>query len=576
MLYRILAMLTITSAKIFLFPENATIPLGESGIFECISMGEIVWRVNGTQTIDTGRLTQANKEELAREYNISISTQSDGGNMSSEVMILGNKENNLTIVECAMASAFLEDINFDENQVAFLRIFGPPDPVDDIDIIKLENQIYLTWSPPFSPYSIPVNYCVVIEDINNETILLSTIINSTSLLHTFSEDFCSVLKIRIRAFNRAGNSTLAEQTYSLLTKPKTDDTIASSLRHNLRLSDNQWTCVIEFEGVTGCPFYPVTHYQVLLEDLEGVTVLGPSTEPVFSINSSYLRENTAYNYTAKAINNVNVSSVIGTQEFTTADIQSSVAFLTSDSVLVQCCFIPGSQSRGCHVKLVYIDFMEDYNIRRVNHVAQENFVIGANETVQDILVFDWEKNGSIGSIAISVSIHPGTTSETDDHEVTTSTQETESSDMFVIIVIPAVVGALVLLLGVLLALSCAILLHNIHVGKKRQQERESQQHDLECDPSPYEVCALRVTTSLEHVPSINEPLYAEVSNSGGNSTYSHLSHLTSRSNNETQHHEKDTYNRLSYFTGSSQVHTKTSADSHYSQFGRVSAIWSYP
>ena len=111
-------------SEIFLFPENATIPLGESGIFECISMGEIVWRVNGTQTIDTGRLTQANKEELAREYNISISTQSDGGHMSSEVMILGNRENNLTIVECAMASAFLENINFDENQVAFLRIFG--------------------------------------------------------------------------------------------------------------------------------------------------------------------------------------------------------------------------------------------------------------------------------------------------------------------------------------------------------------------------------------------------------------------------------------------------------------------
>ena len=88
--------------------------------------------------------------------------------------------------------------------------------MDDIDIIELENLIYFTWSPPFSPYSTPLNYCVVVEDIN-ETILLSTIINTTSLLHSLSEDFCSVLKIRVHASNRAGNSTSAEQTYSLLT-----------------------------------------------------------------------------------------------------------------------------------------------------------------------------------------------------------------------------------------------------------------------------------------------------------------------------------------------------------------------
>ena len=184
---------------------------------------------------------------------------------------------------------------------------------------------------------------------------------------------------------------------------------------------------------------------MLLKDIETVTVLGPSTEPVFSVNSSYLRENTAYNYTVKAINNVNVSGVIGTQEFSkftstlaisllielcwpgsaTTDIQSSAAFLTPDSVLLRCNFIAGSQSRGCHVKLVYLNSIEEYNIQRSNSVAQENFVIDANETVQDIFVFDWEKNGNIGSIPISVSIHPGTTCETDDHEVTaTSTQET--------------------------------------------------------------------------------------------------------------------------------------------------------
>lgn len=90
----------------------------------------------------------------------------------------------------------------------------------------------------------------------------------------------------------------------------------------------------------------------------------------------------------------------------TTDVQQSVAFLAPNSVTVQCTFIPGSQSKGCHAKIIGTNrSMQAYNIARVGglHFIQEEFMIGEDDA-EEILVFDWERDGSIGNLSVPVRI----------------------------------------------------------------------------------------------------------------------------------------------------------------------------
>ena len=48
--------------------------------------------------------------------------------------------------------------------------------------------------------------------------------------------------------------------------------------------------------------------------------------------------------------------------------------------------------------------VKEYNIKRENNSAQREFVISRDEVLKDIFVFDWEINGSIGTIPIQVNI----------------------------------------------------------------------------------------------------------------------------------------------------------------------------
>lgn len=89
----------------------------------------------------------------------------------------------------------------------------------------------------------------------------------------------------------------------------------------------------------------------------------------------------------------------------TTDVEQSVAFLTPNSVTIQCTFIPGSQSKGCHAKIIGSDrSMEAHNIKRVDGrlFVQEEFPI--TKPPEAILVFDWESDGSIGNLSIPVHI----------------------------------------------------------------------------------------------------------------------------------------------------------------------------
>ena len=82
------------------------------------------------------------------------------------------------------------------------------------------------------------------------------------------------------------------------------------------------------------------------------------------------------------------------------------ATLNSGSVHIRCSLIDGSKSKGCHVKIVTTEKATvRYNLTRVagDNFAQGNIKVDA-ETLE---VFDWEKDGSIGMIAINVTVMKG-------------------------------------------------------------------------------------------------------------------------------------------------------------------------
>jgi hypothetical protein len=89
----------------------------------------------------------------------------------------------------------------------------------------------------------------------------------------------------------------------------------------------------------------------------------------------------------------------------TTDVQPSAAFVALDTVTIECLFIPGTLSKGCHVRLLGSDHsMKAHNIVRIGGLDSVRKVLPATVAPADILVFDWERDGSIGNIPVPVDI----------------------------------------------------------------------------------------------------------------------------------------------------------------------------
>ena len=87
-----------------------------------------------------------------------------------------------------------------------------------------------------------------------------------------------------------------------------------------------------------------------------------------------------------------------------------MALVTPNAVTVTCIFITGSQTRGCHVKLNNKNL--SMNIERTigrNSVRKEFPIIEV--LPEEILVFDWERDGSIGSVSVPVEVMISSTVE---------------------------------------------------------------------------------------------------------------------------------------------------------------------
>ena len=93
----------------------------------------------------------------------------------------------------------------------------------------------------------------------------------------------------------------------------------------------------------------------------------------------------------------------------TTDVQSVNVLKGEEYVLVQCRFAEGSMSKGCHVEMQVINAytsarirIERYNIPRSAHGEDGSFCLDLEHqaAVGFINVYDWEENGTIGSLPV--------------------------------------------------------------------------------------------------------------------------------------------------------------------------------
>ena len=83
-----------------------------------------------------------------------------------------------------------------------------PPPPTNIEATQYELKTFLlSWSPSFSPYSVPVTYQVEISSDVGNTVVITT--NLMSHLFTSQVRSCS-LQVRVSSINAAGESSYSE------------------------------------------------------------------------------------------------------------------------------------------------------------------------------------------------------------------------------------------------------------------------------------------------------------------------------------------------------------------------------
>lgn len=79
------------------------------------------------------------------------------------------------------------------------------------------SSVFLSWSPSFSPFSVPVWYNVTVEDADTGELLHLDSTHINSINYSPQEGFCSILQFIVHASNRAGETDGSVHNSSLLT-----------------------------------------------------------------------------------------------------------------------------------------------------------------------------------------------------------------------------------------------------------------------------------------------------------------------------------------------------------------------
>ena len=78
--------------------------------------------------------------------------------------------------------------------------------------------------------------------------------------------------------------------------------------------------------------------------------------------------------------------------------------MNSDSVVIICSFLSGSNSKGCYVRLIVSnDTKECYVVREDGLDSAEIKIMVPKLQEQEISVFDWEEDDSVGNLSIPIS-----------------------------------------------------------------------------------------------------------------------------------------------------------------------------
>lgn len=200
-------------------------------------------------------------------------------------------------------------------------------------------------------------------------------------------------------------------------------------------------------------------------DFNNTLVLGPTVDPQFTLNSSYIRENSQYSYTVEAVNSINVSNGIKARNLTTTDVELAMVRVMCTSVIVNCTFILGSQSKGCSVELSPV---ETLNITRTkdSNTVQEEMVVPDITVVEEILVYDWEEDGSIGVLPVPTHVDSSCSSTTPTTAASENLTSGNGNFLFIILItVGSGGGMLIVVLCMLIAITCCCIVSHRKNGE---------------------------------------------------------------------------------------------------------------
>jgi len=81
---------------------------------------------------------------------------------------------------------------------------------------------------------------------------------------------------------------------------------------------------------------------------------------------------------------------------------AEVQFNVNQTAIVTCYFAEGSQALGCYVLLSFFSGNQSFNISRPNRKKEVAILFPVHCNLSEISVYDWEANGTIGALLISM------------------------------------------------------------------------------------------------------------------------------------------------------------------------------
>jgi hypothetical protein len=296
----------------------------------------------------------------------------------------------------------------------FVNVFGPPDPVINLDVApSSSNSVLIIWDPP--PNTLPevsLDYIITITNISGSRVEVTT---DTLLEVRDMGGTCQEFVFEVIARNEAGNSSGVTITESIPISPDLTDTDASLTIVSVDINSSTSAEIsVSFERATSCsPNFSVANHTVLVmgEDGEVVRAVLADSAPTgpLQVTVGGLARDAVFTVRVVACNVLICRQSIALDLLTT-DVQNSTALFFETFVLFSCSFGSGSVALGCVLTLELEGGQEMGRERFFVERQSDSSVVASlcNRTdnsrmaYQVISAVDWESDGTEGSVSIPV------------------------------------------------------------------------------------------------------------------------------------------------------------------------------